>query len=388
MDNQSFYRETWAEIDLDAIKQNIFSFKQHLPESVSIMAVVKADGYGHGAEASARTALGAGAKYLAVAILDEALSLRESGIDAPILVLGYVPAIHAKLASEQNITLTAFQEAWINQASEVLDGKKLRVHLKVDTGMGRLGIKGEEEAKHIGESLKRNPSIIPEGLYTHFATADEPENMFIETQLKRFERVASTLTDGGVEPDWIHLGNSAGSMRIPDRIGNLVRVGISMYGLIPSPDMERSKPFELKRAFSLHSRLVHVKQMDEGDPISYGSTYKASAGEWIGTVPVGYADGWIRKLNKMSVLVNGIKVPIVGRICMDQFMVSLPRQLPVGTQVTLIGSQGSQEITIDDIAEQLETINYEIPCIISHRVPRVFIENREKKGVMNTILKK
>ncbi|WP_270182832.1 alanine racemase [Alkalihalobacillus sp. CinArs1] len=388
MENQSFYRETWAEIDLDAITKNILSFKKHVPDHVSIMAVVKADGYGHGAVETARTALRAGAKYLAVAILDEALSLRESGIDAPILVLGYVPAAYADLASEHNITLTAFQSEWIDQVSDVLDGKSLRVHLKVDTGMGRLGIKGEEEAKHIGECLKRNPSIIPEGLYTHFATADEPENPFIETQLKRFERFVTILKEFGIDPSWIHLGNSAGSMRIPDRIGNLVRVGISMYGLIPSPDMEEGKPFELNRAFSLHSRLVHVKQMNEGDPISYGSTYTTSAGEWIGTVPVGYADGWIRKLNKMSVLVNGIKAPIVGRICMDQFMVSLPHELPIGTQVTLIGSQGSQEITIDDIAEQLETINYEIPCIISHRVPRVFIENGEKKGVMNTILKK
>lgn len=388
MDNQPFYRETWAEINLDAIKQNIMSFTKHIPETVSIMAVVKANGYGHGAEAAACTALDAGATYLAVAILDEAIDLRESGISAPILVLGYVPARYADIASRQNITLTAFQTDWIEEASEVLGENSLKVHLKVDTGMGRLGIKGEEEAKHIGETLKRNPSIKPEGIYTHFATADEPDNMFIESQIKQFESVSSILKDEEIDPDWIHLGNSAGSMRLPDRIGNLIRIGISMYGLIPSPDMESSKPFNLKRAFSLHSRLVHVKQMEEGDPISYGSTYKASAGEWIGTVPVGYADGWIRKLNKMSVLVEGIKAPIVGRICMDQFMIRLPKQLPVGTQVTLIGSQGSEEVTIDDIAEQLETINYEIPCLISSRVPRVFIENREKKGVMNTILKK
>ncbi|MDP4553255.1 alanine racemase [Alkalihalobacillus macyae] len=388
MQNQPFYRETWAEINLDAIKQNINAYKNHVPSGVSIMAVVKANGYGHGAVATAETAIQAGASYLAVAILDEALALREAGITAPILVLGWVPPIHAKLAAEQDITLTVFQLEWLEQAEAILSGLSLAIHLKIDTGMGRLGIKEEKEAKLIVEWLRNKPLVNVEGLYTHFATADEPDNSFIEVQRNRFEEMASYLESEGIEPKWIHLGNSAGAIRIPERIGNMIRVGISMYGLSPSHEMKSVQPFNLYPAFSLHSQLVHVKQMKEGEPISYGSTYHTTEGEWIGTVPIGYADGWIRKLRDGYVLVNGEQAPIVGRICMDQFMVRLPHPTTIGTHVTLIGQQGSEEITIDDIAERLETINYEIPCMIGPRVPRIFRDDGEKKGVMNTILKK
>ncbi|MBN8210840.1 alanine racemase [Bacillus sp. NTK071] len=388
MENQPFYRETWAEINLDAIKQNIHAYKNHVPSDVSIMAVVKANGYGHGALATAKTAIKSGASYLAVAILDEALALREEGITTPILVLGWVPPVHAKLAAEQDITLTVFQLEWLKQAEAILNGLSLVIHLKVDTGMGRLGIKEEKEAKLIVECLKKNSSFKVEGLYTHFATADEPDNPFIETQRNRFEEMASYLKSEGINPVWIHLGNSAGAVRMPERIGNIIRVGISMYGLSPSQEMKSVQPFNLNPAFSLHSQLVHVKQMKEGEPISYGSTYHTTEGEWIGTVPIGYADGWIRKLRDGYVLINGEQAPIVGRICMDQFMVRLPASTKVGTRVTLIGRQGSEEITIDDIAKRLETINYEIPCMIGPRVPRIFRENEEKKGVMNTILKK
>ena len=388
MENQPFYRETWAEINLDAIEANIYSYKQYVPSHVSIMAVVKADGYGHGAVATAETAIRAGASYLAVAILDEALALREEGITAPILVLGWVPPIYAKKAAENKITLTVFQKDWVEEAAVLLNGLSLTIHLKIDTGMGRLGIKGENEAKLIVECLKKHPSFIVEGLFTHFATADEPDNLFIEEQVFKFEEMATFLKGSGIEPKWIHLGNSAGSVRIPDRIGNLIRIGISMYGLSPSQEMKPFQPFELQPSFSLHSQLVHVKQMKEGEPISYGSTYHTGEGEWIGTVPIGYADGWIRKLRDGYVLVNGKRARIVGRICMDQLMIRLPEPVAVGTYITLIGSQGSEEITIDDIAERLETINYEIPCMIGPRVPRIFLQNGEKKGVMNTILKK
>ncbi|TKD67461.1 alanine racemase [Pseudalkalibacillus hwajinpoensis] len=388
MENQPFYRETWAEINLDAIKQNIVAYKNYVPSDVSIMAVVKANGYGHGAVATAETALQSGATYLAVAILDEALMLRKEGVTAPILVLGWVPPVHARLAAEQDITLTVFQLEWIEQAEANLNGLSLTIHLKIDTGMGRLGIKEEKEAKLIVECLRKKPSFRVEGLYTHFATADEPDNPFIETQRNRFEKMASYLKAEGIHPTLIHLGNSAGAVRIPERIGNMIRVGISMYGLSPSQEMKSVQPFNLNPAFSLHSQLVNVKQMKEGEPISYGSTYHTTEGEWIGTVPIGYADGWIRKLRDGYVLVNGEQAPIVGRICMDQFMVRLPAATAIGTHVTLIGQQGTEEITIDDIAERLETINYEIPCMIGPRVPRIFRENGEKKGVMNTILKK
>ncbi|WP_371018854.1 alanine racemase [Pseudalkalibacillus sp. JSM 102089] len=388
MDNRAFYRGTWAEVNLDAIEQNVRSYEQYVPKDVSIMAVVKANGYGHGAVATAKKALSAGAKYLAVAILDEALALREEGVDAPILVLGWVPPEYVKMAAEHDITLTAFQKDWIEQAARVLGELSLNIHLKVDTGMGRLGIKKETEATTIIESLRKYTSFIVEGIYTHFATADEPDNAFIESQIATFKKMKDYFQSEGIEPKWVHLGNSAGAIRYPDRIGNLIRIGISMYGLIPSQEMKSIQPFELKPAFSLHSQLVNVKQMSTGEPISYGSTYHTAEGEWIGTVPIGYADGWIRKLSNAYVLINGERAPIVGRICMDQLMVRLSSEVEIGTHVTLIGVQGSEEITIDDIAERLETINYEIPCMIGPRVPRLFRENGEKKGVMNTILKK
>ena len=388
MDNQVYYRGTWAEVDLGAIEQNIKSYQRYVSDDVAVMAVVKANGYGHGAVAVAEKALKAGVEYLAVAILDEAIALREAGIEAPILVLGWVPPIYAKIAATNNITLTVFQEKWLEEASIVLDDMLLNIHLKIDTGMGRLGIKNEKEAKHLIDSLALSPSFQIEGVYTHFATADEPENSFMEDQIERFETMVSYLKQYGLQPRWIHLGNSAGAIRSPKRVGNLIRLGIAMYGLSPSQEMKSIQPFELKPSFCLYSQLVHVKEMKEGEPISYGSTYRSSEGEWIGTIPIGYADGWIRKLSEAYVLVNGERAPIVGRICMDQLMVRLPSKVEVGTKVTLIGKEGSEEITIDDIAERLDTINYEIPCMIGPRVPRLFHENGEKKGVMNTILKK
>ena len=388
MDNQEFYRGTWAEVDLDAIEQNVKSFKKYVSNEVSVMAVVKANGYGHGAVAVAQKALRAGAEYLAVAILDEAIALREAGIEAPILVLGWVPPIYAEVAARNGITLTVFQEKWLEEAASILGTTLLNIHLKIDTGMGRLGIKEEDEAKQLIECLATHSSFYVEGFYTHFATADEPGNPFIEIQIDKFEKLASFLKENGLQPKWVHLGNSAGSIRVPKRIGNLIRLGISMYGLSPSQEMKSIQPFKLNAAFRLYSQVVHVKKMKAGEPISYGSTYHTSEGEWIGTIPIGYADGWIRKLSDAYVLVNGERAPIVGRICMDQFMVRLPSKIEVGTKVTLIGKEGSEEITIDDIAERLETINYEIPCMIGPRVPRLFKEYGEKKGVMNTILKK
>ncbi|TLS34906.1 alanine racemase [Pseudalkalibacillus caeni] len=385
-----FYRDTWAEIDLDAIEENIAAFKKHLPQETGIMAVVKANAYGHGSFEVAKQAIAAGASYLAVALLDEAIALREKGITHPILVLGWVRPEYAGLAAKLDVTLTVFQEEWIQKAASLIDTKPLKLHLKMDTGMGRIGIKAEKEAKLILSALFDNKDkFVLEGVFTHFATADEPGNSFVEEQNKTFGAMLGWLKEEGAVPPIIHTSNSAATARFPERARSIARVGISMYGLAPSEELAGNFPFPLKPAFSLHSRLVHVKQMSEGEPVSYGSTYKTSEGEWIGTIPVGYADGWIRKIGSEGhVLVNGGKAPIVGRICMDQFMVRLPRQLEVGTKVTLIGRQRDSCISVDDIARQLETINYEIPCMISSRVPRIFMKKDKKVGVMNTILKK
>ncbi|GMB09917.1 alanine racemase [Thermolongibacillus altinsuensis] len=380
----SFHRDTWAEIDLDAIFYNVQSMKQLLDDDVEIIAVVKANAYGHGDVQVARTALEAGATRVAVAFLDEALSLRKKGIDVPILVLGAVRPEDVVLASKENITLTVFQTEWLEKAIQYGPlPRPVALHLKLDTGMGRLGVKEEEEVKRIVELIEENDDFFLEGVYTHFATADELNTTYFEFQYETFLQMLEWLPK---RPPIVHCGNSATALRFRDKVFNAIRLGIAMYGLSPSLEMKPLLPYPLKEAFSLHSRLVHVKQLKAGEKVSYGATYTAEKDEWIGTVPIGYADGWLRKLQNFCVLVNGTRVPIVGRICMDQFMIRLPEPLPVGTKVTLIGEQQGEKISIDEVATYLNTINYEIPCTISYRVPRIFLKNKSIIEVRNALL--
>ncbi|MFA8439946.1 alanine racemase [Pueribacillus sp. YX66] len=384
METQPFYRDTWAEVDLDAIRENVTAFRHHLHKETKVMAVVKANAYGHGAVEVASVALEAGADYLAVALLDEAIQLRMAGITAPILVMGWVRPSDASLAEKYNVALTFFQKEWLEKVLET-NITKLNLHLKFDTGMSRLGLRNKREAEAILDILNKHKSLKLEGVYTHFATADDMNSQFFHTQQERFRHWLTWLRERGVYPSAIHISNSAGATRLPNDSYSFIRLGISMYGLKPSDDID--PPFELKPAFSLHSQLVHVKELMPGDTISYGATYTVKEREWIGTVPIGYADGWIRRLaTEGRVLIKGEYAPIVGRICMDQCMVRLPKKLPIGTKVTLIGEQGSNKITIDEIATKLETINYEIPCNLTARIPRVYMENKQKVSVRNLIL--
>jgi len=378
-----FHRDTWVEIDLDAIYDNVANLRRFLPDGTRVMAVVKANAYGHGDAQVAETALEAGASYLAVAFLDEAIALRKKGINAPILVLGASRPADVALAAQHRIALTVFRADWVEEASSIYtESIPVSFHLKMDTGMGRLGVKDEEEAKRITALIDRHPFFILEGVYTHFATADEVKTDYFSYQYGRFLRMLEWLPS---RPPLVHCANSAAALRFPDRAFNMVRFGISMYGLSPSPDIKPLLPYELKEAFSLHSRLVHVKKLQPGEKVSYGATYTAQAEEWIGTIPIGYADGWLRRLQHFHVLVNGQKAPIVGRICMDQCMIRLPGPLPVGMKVTLIGRQGDETISVDDVARQLETINYEVPCTISYRVPRIFFRNKRIMEVRNAV---
>jgi alanine racemase len=379
-----FYRDTWAEVDLDSIYANVISVKKLLPEKVEIIAVVKANAYGHGDAQVAETALKAGATYLAVAFMDEAIALRKKGINAPILILGAVRAEDVPVAVKYGITVTVFQKEWLLEAKKHLpDGSKLVVHLKLDTGMGRIGIRSKEEAAEVERLLMDDDRFVLEGVFTHFATADELDHSYFEQQLAAFQEMIQGLKS---KPKYIHSSNSAAALRFPVAYFNAVRLGIAMYGLTPSREMEREIPFPLKEAFSLHSRLVHVKKLHKGDKVSYGATYEASDEEWIGTIPIGYADGWIRKLQGQEVLVDGKRSPIVGRICMDQCMIRLPYELPVGTTVTLIGAQGDELISTNEIAVKLETINYEVPCIIANRVPRLYKQGGKIVDLKNYLL--
>nr|WP_026680357.1 alanine racemase [Virgibacillus salarius] len=366
------HRYTWVEIDLEAIAYNIKQIKQKLPITSKVIAVVKADGYGHGSIPVAKKALTAGAEALAVALLEEAIELRKAQITAPILVLGWVPPESAVVAAELDITLTFFQQDWLDQVNSYTLAKPLKLHLKVDSGMGRIGIRSEKELYSILYALNKNKSIYLTGVYTHFATADEPESAYFLQQKERFEILLSKLKQHWAGELDIHIGNSASAIRLPEDMYDYIRFGIAMYGLYPSKAVKDKGEIDLKQAFSLHSNLVHVKQIESGDTVSYGCTYTANEKEWIGTIPIGYGDGWLRKMQGFSVLINGKRLPIVGRICMDQTMVRLDRAYPVGTKVTFIGRQDDTFIAMDEISEHAETINYEIPCVINKRIPRIY----------------
>ncbi|QDP39150.1 alanine racemase [Radiobacillus deserti] len=370
MEQSKFYRDTWAEIDLERIEYNIHQLKKRLTNT-KIYAVVKANGYGHGDIEVAKRALKAGATGLTVATLDEALKLREAGITAPLLVMGWSRPEDAAIARSHDIALTVYQKGWLEKVKQNQRNRSVKVHIKLDTGMGRLGVRSNEELVELLEEIEVGPFEL-EGVFTHFATADEPDFSYFEKQQERLKEFLGCLQENWSKPVIIHTGNSAASMRFPDKMQHFTRFGVSMYGLYPSPTVKEEKPIDLQQAFSLHSKLVHVKKLPPGEGVSYGATYVTQEEEWIGTIPIGYADGYIRKLQGSDVLVEGKRMPIVGRICMDQCMIRLDKEYPIGTKVTLIGKQGDEEITIDELANHLETINYEIPCMIGPRVPRIY----------------
>ncbi|WP_272512006.1 alanine racemase [Bacillus altitudinis] len=386
MDTNAFYRDTWAEIDLTAIKHNVSHMKDHIGQNVQLMAVVKANAYGHGDIEVARAALEAGADLLAVAFLDEAISLRNKGIKAPILVLGAVPSEYVKVAVRYNVIMTAYSIQWLREVVKVMKGQMgqpIRFHLKIDSGMNRLGVKTIEQVSEVKELVHDHSFLQLEGIFTHFATADEKDENYFGMQVDTFKTLLQPLhTDKLL----IHCANSAAGLRFKDTLFNMVRFGISMYGLSPSEEIKDELPFKLEEALSLHTKLAHVKPIQKGESVSYGATYTANQDTWIGTIPIGYADGWIRKLAGTEVLVGGKRRKIAGRVCMDQFMVDLKKDIPAGEPVVLIGTQGEDKISVDEIAKRLETINYEVTCSVGYRVPRVYIEDGERVHVRNPLL--
>ncbi|MDF2608394.1 MAG: alrA [Bacillales bacterium] len=382
------YRNTYAEINLDNIKYNIQSISQIIGANKEIMAIVKANAYGHGALEVAITALKSGATMLGVALLDEAINLRLNGIVCPILVMGYVDPSYANVASNMDISITAVDLTWIKKLDNERLDSRVKVHVKVDTGMNRLGIKSIVELKRLIEVLQQNPNIVLEGVFTHFATADELDRKLYQKQKELFKLYLIELKDNRVDVRYTHNSNSAGSIRYPDDVYNICRIGISMYGLTPSVEIIKDIPFELRSVMSLHSIISSVKKVGIGDSVSYGATYKLERDEWIGTIPIGYADGWRRDLQGHYVLVDGNRCEIIGRVCMDQIMIRLPHEVQVGTKVTLIGQQGNEKITADEIAQYIGTINYEVTCMISSRVPRIFFENKSIIKVENQLLEK
>ncbi len=379
-----FCRDTWVEVDLDAIRANVETFRRHLPRQTGIMAVVKADGYGHGAVQAGREALAGGADSLAVAMLDEALVLRKAGIEAPLLVLGYTPLDSLAEAVRWDIQLTAYHPEWVQSAHAQLAERKpaskpLEIHLKVDTGMGRIGTQSIPELLAMADRLNTSAVLRWKGIFTHFACADEEDTTHVQSQHDCFQEMLQALTAAGYELPQVHCCNSAAAIRFPEWGYDTIRLGISLYGLYPSPYLKERQDVSLVPALQLKTRISHVKRAAKPFTVSYGATYTASPGEVVASLPIGYADGFSRSLsNRGFALHNGRRVAIIGRVCMDQTMLRIDEgNASVGDEVILYGRQGEEEISLDEVAALLGTINYEIPCMLNYRIPRVYRKNRE-----------
>ncbi len=365
-------RPTWVEVDLAAIGNNVSRLKE-MARPAALMAVLKADAYGHGAVRVARTALLHGADYLATACLSEAIELRQRGINAPILILGYTPPWQAPDIVRYDLTATVFSlepARQLGRAARALGRRPARVHIKVDTGMGRLGLLPREVPEFI-DRLRREPHVEVEGIYTHFACADAADRSATNQQIARFDDVLRAVTGDGWHPRFVHASNSAGILQYPNARYSLVRAGIALYGLDPS-DVVRC-PSDFRPSLTLKTLVAQVKELPAGSPISYGGTYVTTRPSRIAVLPIGYGDGFRRSpRNWGTVLIRGRRAPIVGVVCMDMCMIDVTDVEGVrsGDEVVLIGRQGQDELAVADVARQLGTIPYEVITQILARVPR------------------
>ncbi|MBE7023561.1 MAG: alanine racemase [Ruminococcaceae bacterium] len=380
----------WAEIDLDAIGHNTREIKRCLSEKTKLMGVIKADAYGHGAVEVAAELLRNGADQLAVAFADEAVELRRHGFDVPILILGNSTEGDIEVLLEYDIMPAVSDYDFAEKLSKAACtlGKVLKIHIKLDTGMSRIGFLAEDE-KSIDDicRISKLSGIELEGLFTHFATADETDEEYTKYQFQQFVKTAEALERNGINIPVKHVCNSAGLVKFPEMQLDMVRAGIIIYGLYPSKDFDHSL-IDLKPAMTFKSRISHIKYLDEGTTLSYGRSYTLEKESRIATVAVGYADGYSRCLsNRVNMLVKGNAVRQLGRICMDQCMIDISavNNINVGDEVVLFGGT-EKGISADDIAEILGTISYEVVCAVSRRIPRIYIKNGRMTGLLNYLL--
>ena len=366
-------RDVHAEINLDAVRHNFNEIRRHIKPASKLCAVVKANAYGHGAIQVSKVAVECGADFLAVATVDEGLELRRAGFDVPILILGLVPSSAAGVVVENNLTATVadFELAEKISAAAVKLDKLAKVHLKLETGMGRIGI-FPEDAVELAKKISALPNIELEGLFSHFADADSADRTFTRRQIKIFAETAEKIRSAGVEIKIRHLAESAAILDIPEAHFDMVRAGIISYGLYPSDDVRRT--IELRPAMKLVARVAYLKKISAGTSIGYGREFVAKRDSIIATLPLGYADGYIRAYKNFHVEIREKLAPIAGRVCMDQTMIDVTDVdgVQVGDEVILFGSD---KISIDDAAKHLGTINYEITCLISSRVPKIFVKD-------------
>lgn len=372
---------TWATVHLGQIQHNVREIRACLPPQTALMAVVKADGYGHGAVPAAKAAIAAGAEALAVSTYEEAVSLRNAGIASPILVLSPILPEEIDGAAALGLELTVFQASWLREMrARKTTGHRIRVHIKMDTGMGRLGLSRRDEWDEMIPLLQAD-DIEVAGVYTHFAAANRADASYCCEQFARFREMRQWLEEAGFRGVRAHCANSAAAIRFPEFALDMVRVGASLFGILPCDDeVARRLSVHLQPTLSLTTTILHVKQLSRGQTVSYDQSYTASGDEWIATLPIGYADGWFRGYSGFYVLANGKPALIVGNICMNQTMIRLPHYMPVGTRVTLLGADGEAAITLDDLAAHLGTIPQQVLALLSPRLPRIYEEGENIAG--------
>lgn len=374
------YSRVYAKIDLDAIAYNMEQMKQNIRPETKVMAVIKADGYGHGAVQIAE--MMERWNYIwgfAVATLDEAVVLRTEGIQKPILVLGCVFPDQYMEMLKHEIRMNIYTEEMAESISRMAarEGKTAYMHIKLDTGMSRLGFGINEQSAETIKRISKMPNVNMEGIFTHFTKADEKDKSFTKKQIQEFVWMTERLKEKNVRFTYEHCSNSAGIIDVPEGNFDIVRAGISTYGLYPSEEVDKTN-VKLKPALALKSHVAFVKEIERGTPVSYGGTFVAKEKMKIATIPVGYADGYPRSLsNKGYVLIRGKKAPILGRVCMDQFMVDVTQieGVSFGDKVTMIGKDGNEILPVEVLSELSGRFNYEFVCDLGKRIPRVYVRD-------------
>ena len=374
------YNRIYAKINLDAVSYNMHSIEKKLSENTKIIAVIKADGYGHGAYEIAKELESSDRLFgFAVATAEEALSLKNQGIEKPLLILGYTFAEDYEELVKNRIRPTVYScgmaENYAKAAKKT--GTKAILHIKIDTGMSRIGYQVTEEAADEIAEIAKLKDIELEGIFTHFAKADEKDKSYTYRQIQRFRKMTDMLKERGIEIPLKHCSNSAGIAEIPEANMDLVRAGIILYGLWPSCETDRNS-ISLKPVMELKSKIVHIKTLEPGRCISYGGTYQLKEPKKIATIPAGYADGYPRSLSQTGyVLIHGKKAPVLGRVCMDQFMVDITHipEAKLLDEVTLLGRDGKSSLSMEELGDLSGRFNYEFACDVGKRVPRIFYKN-------------
>ena len=376
------YTRVCAKIDLDAIEENVEEMAKHVSEDTMLMPVLKMDAYGHGAVPIAQMLEFKSCVWgYGTATLEEAIALRNTGIRKPILVLGCVFKDERRAMLDHKVRMTCYSETMAEEVSKlaVKMGRKAYFHVKLDTGMGRLGFQINEESVETILRIAKLPNVVMEGLFTHFAKADETDKGFTEKQLEKYLWMKNRLKEEGLNFKIYHCSNSAALIDVEEARMDMVRAGIALYGIYPSDEVKKEN-VKLKPAMSLISHIAFVKWVDEGTPISYGSTYITTRRTKVATIPVGYGDGYPRSLSsKGYVLIKGQKAPVIGRVCMDQFMVDVTdiEDVKEMDRVTLFGRDKQEEITIDELGELSGKLHYEFICGLGKRIPRIYLSDGE-----------